>query len=272
MRYLRIFCFVLALLVLNSGVEVFAFNENMSAESDKYAIELVQDEDLEEGRRRFVFDVSNKVSRKDSEIKLENMITEVVSLNVVKDRMIVFGGVQNAGSAVAIVDLLENEVIDVILCYRPRFSETKNYLIYEKFYPRFAPPEVRSDLILIYDLSKSPLDNRVGVMAKEYELFKKKGGRIGILKNIGLSEDVGYPIYPPENVEKKTYFVWVESEKLRHFVFPKGEYHWFNQEKLIVMLDKHDGEYWVVLVDIAKGLDNVETNKIKLKLPGDIYK
>lgn len=240
-------------------------------DSVAYTIKLTLSEKYKTDYRRYTFRVYDKLNKKESSFEMESMITDIERLEIIKDRLVVIGEVSNVSSGVAIIDLKQSKEIDFILCYRPQFSETKKYIIYEKFYPRFVDPQVLSDLILIYDLDKSPMANRVGETGKEYENIKKKIDGVGAPRYLRLSEKVGYPIYPEDNIEKQSYRVWVEQLELRHFIFPKGTYLWFNNDKLVVMLDRYKEDTWVILVDLSDGLNKVKIKKIKVEPISSIY-
>jgi len=227
-------------------------------ENEEYMIKLTRWERLPPyDDRKFTFSVHHKLTQQDSIIEMENMTTEIGEIKIVKDRLVIFGDVSNAAWGVTILDLKRHKEIDFIICYRPQLSETKRYLIYEKFYPRFSPEEA-SDLILIYDLEQSPEDNRV---EEKYKNIREKSKRVGDPGYLIASENVGYPIYPEENIAKQTYFVWVPSPEERHFILTRGKYLWLDQDNKILFVDGYGGENWLVLVDLSKGLSKMTIKK-----------
>ncbi len=90
--------------------------------------------------KEFIFDIVNKKSDRHSRFIMKNMTTEVNSLMIVNKKLIVLGQVKsNVGHGITIIDMSKVKEVDFILCYNPKFSTNKRYIIYEKFYPRFSP-------------------------------------------------------------------------------------------------------------------------------------
>lgn len=80
---------------------------------------------------------------------------------------IIFSGWSQTGLITIIVDSKSFKIIDILLHFAlsdksPVFqSPSGRYLLFKKFSPRIAPYSVSSDFIMIYDLDKSPKDNRI---------------------------------------------------------------------------------------------------------------
>jgi hypothetical protein len=70
---------------------------------------------------------------------------------------------------------------------------------------------------------------------------------------------VGHPIYPQENLQKQSYREWIEDEQNRHVVGPW--YLWLEQDTRVVLIDRHRGAYWLVLVDLSEGLEQARIRK-----------
>jgi len=173
---------------------------------------------------------------------MQNLTTQLRAAEIVNDLLVVFGEIRNSASVVTIFDLEKGREKDSILCYAPKLSETKRYLVYRKFYPRFAEPPATSSLLLVYDLQAKPLSNRLTEKA----------------------EYVGRPIFPEENVHKQSTNVWIELPEQRHLVHPWAGYIWLDQDSKVVFVDKYAGENWLVLVDLSSGLDKVEIRRRKI--------
>jgi hypothetical protein len=96
-----------------------------------------------------------------------------------EDRIVVFGNSGAYGTNISIVDMEKAVLVDTFLVYDPRLSPNRRWIAYRKFYPRQS--DLRpSDEYLLYDLSKSPHQNRPS------EPF-----------SLGPNDmDVGSPIYP----------------------------------------------------------------------------
>jgi len=204
---------------------------------------------------KFVFSIYDKTTKRSYFIEMKNLTTDIQKFNIYKDKIIVFGYVgSNISDSVTIIDLKSNKELDFILCYKPQLSETSRYLGFKKFYPRFSPNEVQSDLVLIYDLEKSPSDNRVD---EKFKKIRREEINIASPEYTVLSENVGHPIYPSENVESQTYFVWIDSLEERHLI--TSSFLWLGQDDNILFIDQYKSKKWIVLIDISNGLGNITT-------------
>jgi hypothetical protein len=67
-------------------------------------------------------------------------------------------------------------------------------------------------------------------------------------------QDVGLPVYPPENVDPPTYLVWVPEESQRHYVNAQTGFLWASDEKSVFFIDKTRGQQLLVRVDLEEGL------------------
>jgi hypothetical protein len=96
----------------------------------------------------------------------------------VDDKLLVRGMVNGSGSEIVVIDLRTVKQIDRFICYRPSVSPSQKYVAFIKFYPaHFAEGTV--DHYMIYDVSKSPAENRSkGIPTDDWV-------------------NVGKPIYPP---------------------------------------------------------------------------
>jgi hypothetical protein len=190
----------------------------------------------------FVFDIINKRLKRHSQFTMRNMTTEVKSLMIVNKKLIISGRVKsNLANGITIVDMSQLKEIDYFLCYNPKLSPNKRFIVYEKFYPRFSPKEAQSSLILLYDMHKTPRENRL--RKKGIPTFDiHKSGTISHITEVGL------PIFPVSNAEEKTYRVWVDDVEKGHRVFP--HYLWLNDDTQLLFIDYHDEDNWVVSIQL----------------------
>lgn len=99
-----------------------------------------------------------------------------------EDGLVIFG---NDGTSINIVDIAQGTLVDTFLSYDPVLSPDKRWIIFRKFLPRNTELPA-SDEYLLYDLSKSPAQNRpTGV-------YTHRPGDW----DIGLDVDVGRAAYP----------------------------------------------------------------------------
>jgi len=205
---------------------------------------------------KFTFRVFHKLTGSEFSVTMENMTTDIEQVKIAKDRLVVFGGLDVR--TITVLDLQRGKEIDYFVCYDPQLSETKRYLIYQKFYYSHGMEPSQSALMLIYDLIASPEENRV---EEKYRHYREKSQYIGDPEYQVASEYVGHPIYPEENVIKQTYFVWAPIPEERHMIVPRGHYLWLEDDNKVVFVDKNGGENWLVVVDLSRGLDHVKSRK-----------
>lgn len=225
-----------------------------SIENDKYVVRLIRFERFgsEYGEYTFTFTVENRLTKHESLIQMHNLTTHLQSAEIVNGLFIIFGKIQNTADVVTILDLEQAKEKESILCYGPRLSETKKYIIYQKFYPRFADAPAKSSLVLVYDLQSSTQNNLVNQKTK-------------FLKN-GNPEDIGHPVFPEENVQKQTTMVWVEPLEQRHFVNFSAGYLWLESDSKVLFVDKYNDGNWLVLVDLSDGFNRVKIRKKKIEI------
>lgn len=110
-------------------------------------------------------------------LDMDEVIDQVCELP--GNRIAVFGNSGAYGTNISIVDTQKAALVDTFLVYDPILSPNKRWLVYRKFFPRQTdlPP---SDEYLLYDLSRSPAQNRP---SEPFSLDR-------------LDTDVGTPIYP----------------------------------------------------------------------------
>ena len=71
---------------------------------------------------------------------------------------------------------------DEFLTYGSALSAGRRWIVFKRFYPRFAAPEPRSDVVLLYDLGRSAAENRVPAA-----------------RSAPTAENAGLPIFPVAN-------------------------------------------------------------------------
>ena len=258
-------CLTVMLFGVGLGLTDIASTATVVATEDYvYTVQLSDREKINEDRYRFTFRVHNNVMKQDSLIEMRNMSTDIHRIALSKDRLIVFGEVGSAMHTVTILDLKSQQEVDFLMCFFPELSETGRYLIYKRFYPRFSPPQVQSDLILIYDIQRPPEDNRMDERDKAiYKGIRKKTISIDDPEYFVASEYVGHPVYPEDNLRKRTYFVWVDPPEQSRLVVSK--FLWLDQDTKVMFAEEQAGERCLVLLDLSQGLDKVTVKRRLLK-------
>lgn len=243
----------LAVNLLSCVVTVTAQDSPLIGEvqNEKYLARLISREPPSPGTVdfRWTFSVKDKSTHTESFIQMQNMTDELQELVLVNNLLVVLGHIQRFADSATLFDLNSQKEKDFIMGYGyvMEISATKRYLIYNQFRPRWTDPGGISDVILLYDLYKSPFENRIGLEAQKLNAW-----------------EVGHPIYPEENLRKQAYREWIEDEQDRHIV---GLWDlWLEGDRQVVLTDRHNEALWLVLVDLSEGLKQARIRKTVLDL------
>lgn len=146
-------------LIENDGTEIYALNQN--------------------GHQSLSIQKTGGLS---SSIVLPEIMLNVTHIaNGVGQKAIVMGYVNEALSEVVVLDLKANRISDSFLAYQPSISPDGKFVAFTKFYPTHNVNGT-SDIVLLYDLEKSPLLNRA------------PGGE---QRGDGMDSEIGIGVYPP---------------------------------------------------------------------------
>lgn len=249
---LRMLPWLLAMILPHQATHLYAGEPNTKeilAENDHYRVILMGEgeprfDPSTGGRVKFTFLVTDKVKEHPYPVYLDNIASKISQIKIFEAKLIVFGEEAALHSSIiTLIGLHDGKEIDSMAGFGTTMSETGRYLSYRKFYPlQTADPPVKSDLVLIYDLSDSPDGNRL------------RGEAAYRNDPIGRLIEVGHPVYPETNASKKNYRVWIRDEKGRHTIIPKG-FFWFDDDRKIAFGDQVGGENYLVVIDISNGLD-----------------
>ncbi len=243
-KYTGILCFILLCSLCTAATELPG---DPYIESDAYLIKLVKWERLGPGydSYKFTFRARNKKSAQESTLVVQNETTSLRSADVIGRVLAVFGEAGGTADVVTLLNIDSGELVDHFLCYWPQLSSEKRYIAYRKFYPRAADPALTSDLVLLYNLQASAAANRAGM-----------DGR--------TSDEIGIPIFPPENASAHSLRVWVEAPEERNRVYPVSKFLWLKGDSDVLFVNKKGDGNWVVLVDLSGGLDHVVVRQKKI--------
>ena len=202
------------------------------------------------GRVKFTFSVTEKAGGRRYPVHLDNLTSKIDGLRIFKGKLVVMGQEGTLHSSIStLINLEDQKEIDSIAGFGNKLSATGRFLGYRMFYPsESAEPPRMSDLVLIYDLSESPDRNRM----KGQDAYRNDP--------VGRLTEVGHPIYPEGNATKKHYRVWVLDENDRHSIVPDG-FFWLEDDRKIAFVDRAGGENYLIVVDLAAGLDRPVIHK-----------
>ena len=168
-------------------------------------------------------------------LELTGRMEEIEELQpVAEQRLLLVGELRYGGTSlwIANVESLEQEA--EIWTYGYGLSPSKRFLVYETHYPRLAlPVESRRSIVLLYDLTRSPAQNRSGAPADWPE------------------PNLGAPVFPKENVERRSWrvleaeheysvtspFLWSHDETMLVFLAMRFDENHANRQSLIVRVD-----------------------------------
>ena len=226
------------LLVLTCVDEAAGHFKFFSTENDVYRVELIRWERYGPGYDgvRFLLLVREKGTAAERVVLIENPTTGLEEAEIVDDTLILFGEVQSRARSVTLVNLASGQVRDFFRHWGVALSPSRRFLVFRAFYPPHGMVEVRSDVVRVYDIARSPAENRI------------TGAREAV-----PGAYVGLPIYPPENVAPPTYRVWVPEETQRHYVDPTAGFLWTPDEKSLFFIDKTGGQTRLVRVSLEEG-------------------
>lgn len=231
----------------SSKVDVFDPDRQreVSVESEDLIISLTRVEPCGDcgGGKSFTFEVKDKRRATKSFFTIRNDTAQVDEIVIVNpSRAVVVGSVSGTVRIVNVIDLRAGAVVDHFYCHFP--SVYGQFIAYVKFTPRYSTqPGWWSAVYLVYDATASPMQNR---------LHYRQG-----LEN---HENVGIPIYPPENVERRVYDPVISGEEEAHQLASDGLF-WL-REGVVAFVDRWKKANHLVVVDVGSG---IVRPKVKVK-------
>ncbi|HXE90968.1 MAG TPA: hypothetical protein VNK82_08410 [Terriglobales bacterium] len=209
---------------------------------------------MDEFERRFHATVVRGEGTRSFELSDGVPLTRITEHFVSGNELVLLGEAGRA-QAVVIFDLIHRTKVDWFYCYKPqRLSE--RWIVYVEYYPALGEGEP-TDVVLLYDLGKTPAENRL----------KRHAGPLPPGKHDSPIE-VGVPIYPEANAEGSSYVNHVESVSLarhvlgtpnflllpsKHFVFVSSEGKEFK-----------DLKNYVVMISLAEGMHKPKLTRIEI--------
>ena len=224
-------------------------NTPLIISNDKYQVSFAGEKLVKERPwvRNFIFEIVDKKTQEVNQFVLaatHKPIKEMyLKLHLLEDNELVIQTKwkkrRRASTGIHIVDLEKNKLVDEFWCYEPVLSPSKRFWIYEKFYPPYGLPAERTSVVLVYDMKKSPLENRVPV--EGYAKWPK--------------EQVGLPVYPEPYVKARAYVLLEQQEpewKAYGISFP---FLWSRDEKSVVFLSSHQKQTHIIRVGLTAGVE-----------------
>ena len=195
-----------------------------AVESGGWVIRLIRMErsGSQYGEYTFTLSAQPRDGGPERQLRLRNETTGLQRLEVVGDRLVVFGEVAGAGDQVSILELATGKLSSSFLCRGPELSPKRRYLAFRAYYPRFADPQATSDVLVLVDLSAA-------------------------------GPPVARPVFPPENAASGQAGSWVEKESERHAIEPMARYRFDAAESRLAFVDRVNDELWLVVLRLDRG-------------------
>lgn len=170
------------------------------------------------------------------------------------DRLVVIGEAERA-SVVEIFDLQRKAKVDWFVCYQPR-RISANWIAYKEFYHGSAQgPGVATDVLLVYDLARTPVDNRIETQPGEtFPLPQPARSNSAV--------NVGIPVFPETNARQRSYRIAFESATAGRLV-DAGSLILLSSKKLVFRCSEQlpgmgaeGSREYLAVVDLSRGLEN----------------
>ena len=165
----------------------------------------------------------------------DGLVSEVSEICPLSDgRLIVFGEIpryEGIAEDIFIVDPAKNSLVDSFMAYRPVISPNQRWIAYVKFAPYYVEASTE---IMLYDLSKSPAQNRP---------------RSDPVHPNDEKTDAGTIVFPPghENFDGSNI---LDSPSDTQMVHAAGKLHWAPDSRAIVFTDMVADNPAIVLVTL----------------------
>ena len=184
---------------------------------------------------------------------------------------IIFSGWSQTGLITIIVDSNSFKIIDIILHFAlsdisPVFqSPSGRYLVFKKFSPRSAPSSISSDFIMIYDLEKSPKDNRIYGSFNgnlEVTLANTEVGNFFYPENKDFEFSLESPYFTQINSPENQIFLYSTEWDTKNNIAVISEKSKTSSYKFIIISEDSNGVFIKKIYDLNQGrlytVDNIE--------------
>lgn len=227
------------------------------ATTDRWRIETVDLTAHTEFARTLRAVVADSRQKASVALTADVVLTKVRDSYIYGDRLVVYGEAVNVG-AVVVFDLLRRREIDWFFCWRSK-QVWPGKILSTEWYPAHGFGTTYDDVLLLYDLRKSPLENRPTASPTLRLPLPPES-------QDSATSDVGIPIYPQTNVEKNSY------ENANADGVPWHVIQWetlatLSSERLAFIVSevgKSTSSNWLVIIDLSRGSGSVESKKVDI--------
>lgn len=153
---------------------------------------------------------------------------------VAAGRFLVIGELNHGGDVLAVVDGDDGEQELSLWAYGFSVSPGGRRLVYSTHYPRLGPPQARRSIVLLYDLTTTPAENRRGAPRQDWP-----------------EHNDGIPVFPPENACEPSYSLFLAEPPF----LVTSPFLWSSDgERLVFFTAREDrSEPALVRLDLSRG-------------------
>jgi hypothetical protein len=188
-----------------------------------------------ECKKNIALEFENKKLETKKEIIFCNRTVKISNINLLDgENILVHGELENGGDILTIINVNNGNIIDTIWGRDMSVSKDMKMMAYKFRYPPHGLPLYYSDVLLVYDFSRTPLENSMNK------------------SSITDPEQRGFILYPDENRTNKKYYTIAQSENEQHNITSPLVWN----KNSIFFLDSLGGKTYLVIIDISDGLSN----------------
>ncbi len=215
-------------------------NHNFKFENDQFeiiSIRVTPLEDLGKYEKEVKIEIQSKIDQKIYQIKYQNAFQDLFRAEMVdQNLLLVFGNLPRDGGCITICDIQKEKWIETLRCHKYDFSPSRNYLIYETWYPRLAPPDARKSILMLYDFKRCEENKPIINTLSDFPPLA-----------------IGWPIFPeePAALQSSDISLFSEYSILSPFLWSTGE-----REFIVVIYDETVSENFIVRIDLNDGIDH----------------
>jgi hypothetical protein len=192
---------------------------------------------------QFLFHANSKVNKTITKFTLCNETAQIDEVDLISPaRVLVLGRLAANAPMANVLELPSGRVVDHFMCFMPAVSPSHHFLAFLKSFPGHPGPAMISAEYLVYDLTRSPDDNRPRLSS-------------------GIS-DAGWPVYPLGATNAPGSSVVPQGEPY-HSWTSQGLF-WIGSDKL-TFADLFEGHNRLVLVDLSGGIRDLRVHSVDLE-------
>jgi len=241
-----------------------------AAATSQWKIERISLTPTGEAAGRFTALVSRAATPETISLAADVPFIAVKEYFVAGDRLAVIGTGKNT-DGVVVFDLVRQQEIDWFYCYQPQ-KAWNDSIVYIEWYPNHIT-ERTTDVVLVYDLTKSPVANRL----------EKNAPQTFPPSRSAKPTRVGLPVYPDSNLKDQSYRNVVDNQDEVRLVLGGPGFLTMPKRRLVFVASEEPGgdassiQNSLVVIDLSKGITAASVNhvhipeesfKVKTKTPG----